>query len=280
MQESTQITEPEGLGSGGTVRAIHVAHSTPARLSANGLRYALFGETGLDPADLDRMVLAVPATIAAALDRKTWYFVPLALTEGRGEGALHRAGGEETMVAPAYTVDLAEFAICHRNVDVPANDQAPATEGVFISTRLLSDRFALAFEFFINAGHAFVDHAGVPAAFSELVWNQALADIRGETSQDAWECRAGALSVAVGSATESKPRVDEKAKLEYVEAAFSDAVAIYLLSLALDFDYSELREREYPLLAPSALAERLRLTAKLFPPTPPYEFSIRYRRRG
>ena len=280
MQESTQTKLPEGLGSGGTVRAIDVAHSTPARLAANGLRYASFGDTGIEAADLERMILAVPATIAAALDRKTWYFVPLALSEGRSEAALHRAGGEETMVAPAYTVDLAEFAICHRNVDVPAGKNEPATEGVFISTRLLSDRFALAFEFFINAGHAFVDHAGVPAAFSELVWNQALADIRGETSQDAWECRAAALSVTAGSAMENKARVDEKARLDYLEAAFSDAVAIYLLSLALDFDYSELREREYPLLAPSALAERLRLTAKLFPPALPYEFSIRYRRRA
>ena len=51
---------------------------------------------------------------------------------------------------------------------------------------------------------------------------------------------------------------------EYIEAAFSDAVAIYMLSLAVDFDYSELREREYPLLAPQALAERLRLVARLF----------------
>jgi hypothetical protein len=279
MQESTQTAVPEGFGGQGTVRPVDVAHS-PARLAANGLRYASFGETGLDPAELERMVLAVPASIAAALDRKTWYFVPLALTEGRSEPGLHRAGHEETIIAPAYTVDLAEFAICHRNVDIPSIDHQPATEGVFISTRLLSDRFALAFEFFINASHAFVDHAGVPASFSDLVWNQALADIRGETSQDAWECRAGALSVAAGSAMENKPRVDEKAKLEYLEAAFSDAVAIYLLSLALDFDYSELREREYPLLAPTALAERLRLVAKLFPPAPPYEFSIRYRRRA
>ena len=63
-------------------------------------------------------------------------------------------------------------------------------------------------------------------------------------------------------------------------SAFSDALAIYLLSLAVDFDYSELREREYPLLAPAALAERLRLVAHLFPPNPGYEFSIRYRRRA
>ena len=92
--------------------------------------------------------------------------------------------------------------------------------------------------------------------------------------QDAWEFRATALGRADGSA-----RVDERARGEYLEAAFSDAIAIYLLSLAIDFDYSELREREYPLLAPQALAERLRLVAKLFPPNPEYEFAIRYRRR-
>jgi hypothetical protein len=74
--------------------------------------------------------------------------------------------------------------------------------------------------------------------------------------------------------------VDEKERGMYLESAFSDAVAIYLLSLALDFDYSELREREYPLLAPAALAARLKLVAELFPPNPAYEFSVKYRRRA
>ena len=48
------------------------------------------------------------------------------------------------------------------------------------------------------------------------------------------------------------------------ESTFSDALAIYQLSLSVDFDYSELREREYPLLAPQALADRLRLAARCF----------------
>ena len=73
--------------------------------------------------------------------------------------------------------------------------------------------------------------------------------------------------------------LDEKAKTAYVHAAFADAIAIYLLSLTLDFDYMDLREREYPLLAASALAERLRAVAALFPPNPGYEFQILYRRR-
>ena len=60
--------------------------------------------------------------------------------------------------------------------------------------------------------------------------------------------------------------IDEKARNNFLEAAFSDAVAIYQLSLAVDFDYSELREREYPLLAPQALR---RPPPSRRPPLPP-----------
>jgi hypothetical protein len=74
--------------------------------------------------------------------------------------------------------------------------------------------------------------------------------------------------------------VDEKAKSDYLTAAFADAIAIYLLSLCLDVDYYELREREYPLLAPSALAERLKKIAELFPPNPGFQFNIFYKRRS
>ena len=247
------------------IQAAQVIRDAVVRQAPNGIRYAAFGDNTLEDRDLERMVQAVPVAISGAISRKSYYFVPLALSEDRGS--------EATMVASAYTPELGDQAICHRNV---THD---GTEGVFISTRLLGDRFALAFEFFINVGHAFVDAVGVPQAFDELVWGQALSDVRGETSQDAWESRG----LALGSKTEKidgKPAIDEKAKTAYLESTFSDAVAIYQLSLSVDFDYSELREREYPLLAPLALADRLRLVARLFPPNPTYEFSIRYRRRA
>ena len=175
----------------------------------------------------------------------------------------------------------------------------------------MGDRFALSFEFFINVAHAFVDQTGVPQSFSDLVWKQALDNVRGETSMDAWESRnlafgrpanaqpdplppAARRNRNFGSSFSAKNRsftapatqpiatsaIDEKERTAYLEAAFSDAVAIYLLSLALDLDYSELREREYPLLAPAALAARLKLVAELFPPNPAYEFAVRYRRRA
>ena len=262
---------------GGLVQATQVAKDAAVRNSPNGIRFAAFGETGLDDAELVRMVQAVPASVGAALTKKSYYFVPLTLAEGRTPEAGHRSGNEATMISPVYTTELADLAICHRNVMLgPAESDG---EGVFISTRLLSDRFSLAFEFFINVGHAFVDEAGVSEGFAELAWNQAVADVRGETSQDAWESRSQAIGGGENAMRDGKPRVDEKAKTDFLEAAFSDAVAIYLLSLSVDFDYSELREREYPLLAPQALAERLRMVAGLFPPNPDYEFAIRYRRR-
>jgi hypothetical protein len=247
------------------VQAAHVIHEATVRHAANGIRFASFGDNNLEDKDLARMVQAVPLAIAGALTRKTYYFVPLALND--------RRGSETTLIAPSYTPEFGDQAICHRNV---THD---GTEGVFISTRLLGDRFALAFEFFINVGHAFVDVIGVPEAFDQLVWKQALADVRGETSQDAWESRNLSLASKTDK-IDGKPIIDEKAKSSFLESAFSDAVAIYQLSLSVDFDYSELREREYPLLAPQALADRLRLVAKLFPPNPSYEFAIRYRRRA
>ncbi len=261
----------------GLVQATQVAREADVRQAANGIRFAVFGDAGLDDVELARMVQAVPSSVAAALARKSYYFVPLALAEGRaGEAAGHRKGNEVTMISPEYTAELADLAICHRNVALGTGEDGG--EGVFISSRLLNDRFSLAFEFFINVGHAFVDEAGVSESFAELAWNQAVADVRGETSQDAWESRSAALG-GDGSAQDGKPRIDEKAKTDFLEAAFSDAMAIYMLSLSVDFDYSELREREYPLLAPQALADRLRLVAKLFPPNADYEFAIRYRRR-
>jgi hypothetical protein len=239
--------------------AAKVAQEASVRQSDNGLCYATFGEVHLAGEELERIVQAVPGVVAHALRQRAWYFVPLAIGEN-----------EDTVVAPDYTVDLGDRAICHRNV------RFGGSECIFISTRLMQDRFALAFEFFINVGHHFVEAVGVPQTFADLVWSQASADVRGETSHDAWESRRRALD---RSADRRPGEVDEKAKSSYLESAFADSVAVYMLSLTIDFDYADLREREYPLLAAPALAERLRHIAELFPPNGGYEFEIRYRRR-
>jgi hypothetical protein len=222
----------------------------------NGICYTTSGDVMLPSDDLERIIGAVPRAIAAALDRKAFYFVPIAIGDG-----------DKTLVAERFDGAPPEGAICHRNID-SGNAQC-----VFISTRLLEDRFSIAFEFYINVGHAFVDKVGMSPEFAELVWSQAAGNVRGETSLDAHEYRRQAHASISG-------RVDEKAKSDYLAAAFSDAIAIYLLSLCLDVDYYELRERDYPLLAPSALGERLKKVAELFPPNPGFQFNIFYKRRS
>jgi hypothetical protein len=224
----------------------------------NGIHYAAWGETHVSETDLERLVGAVPATLSAALSNRTYYFVPLAI-----------ADTGETLIAPGYSVDLGDRAICHRNATFGS------AEAVFLSTRLVEDRFGLAFEFFINVAHNFVESAGVPESFSSLVWSQAEAQVRGETSQDAWETRRRAQDSRI-----SQKGIDERSRNSYFESAFSDSLAIYMLALALDFDYHDLREREYPLLAAPALAERLRQVASLFPANSGYELQILYRRKG
>ena len=238
-----------------------VAQEVQVLQAQNGVCYAQYGDTHLTAQELERIVQAVPNSIATALKKRAYYFVPLTISEN-----------DETLVAPEYTIDFSDRAICHRNV------QFGGSECIFISTRLMQDRFALAFEFFINVGHNFVEAAGVPESFATLVWSQAEAQVRGETSQDAWETRRRAQELRPGQ--KDKPIVDERSRSSYFESAFSDSLAVYMLSLAVDFDYHDLREREYPLLAAPALAERLRHVAALFPPNPGYDFQILYRRKG
>jgi hypothetical protein len=334
MAETVQTGQPRTpqlVRAASLVNAAQIAHDTEVRQSPNGVSFATFGETGLADLDLDRMLETVPTAITAALKANTYYFVPLALREAVAETTENpeadaeallksEAAAGPTMVASAYTDEFSDAAICHRNVELGHGHR-----GVFISTRLMGDRFALSFEFFINVAHAFVDQAGTPEVFADLVWKQALGGVRGETSIDAWETRnlafgrpanaqpeptpvasrrnrglasfsarqrafasddvaaatVGQLNATAQVAqTDAPSSVNEKDRGLYLEAAFSDAVAIYLLSLALDFDYSELREREYPLLSPAALAARLRVVAELYPPNPGYEFAVKYRRRA
>jgi hypothetical protein len=230
-----------------------VVRLTPVSQAVNGICYATAGEIALNSFDLERMVAAVSSRIASALQRKAYYFVPLTVSQG-----------EDTVIADRYDVALSDNAVCHRNLNLGDS------QCVFISTRLMDDKFSVAFEFYINVGHALVEQAGVSRDFAELAWGQVESGVRGETSLDAWEARK--------LATGNGPDV-ERFKNEYLEATFSDTISIYLLSLYLDVDYYDLRERDYPLLAPSALAQRLRKVAELFPPNAGFEFAILFKRR-
>ena len=102
-----------------------VAQQTPVLQSENRLCYAIFADTHITAPELEPIVQAVPNAVAAALTRHAYYFVPLTIGET-----------EETMVAPGYTIDLGDRAMCHRNV------QFDGADCIFISTRLMQDRFA------------------------------------------------------------------------------------------------------------------------------------------
>ncbi len=230
-----------------------VVRQTPVSQAPNGICYACAGEITVAESDVQRMVAAVPDAAAAALKRKAYYFVPLTVNQG-----------DETVIADRYDVGLSDNAVCHRNLDLGDS------QCVFISTRLMDDKFSVAFEFYINVGHAVVEKAGVSQAFADLVWKQVQNKARGETSLDAWESR----KLATGSGPDT-----EKYKNEYLAASFSDAISIYLLSLFIDVDYYDLRERDYPLLAPAQMAERLKKVAELFPANPGFEFAVYYKRR-
>src|SRR6266550_4442111 len=199
-----------------------VVRQTPVSQASNGICYAIAGEVTVSNTDLERMVAAVPVSAAAALERKAYYFVPLTVNQG-----------DETVIADRYDVALSDNAVCHRNLNLGDS------QCVFISTRLMDDKFSVAFEFYINVGHAVVDRAGVSREFADLAWKQVESGVKGETSLDAWESRK--LSTAAGPEA-------EKFKNEYFAASFADAISIYLLSLFLDVDYHDLRERDYPLL--------------------------------
>src|SRR6202521_1983512 len=231
-----------------------VVRMTPVSQAANGVCYATAGENSIGAVDLERRIAAVPGKAAGTLKRKAYYFVPLTVSQG-----------EEVVIADRYDVALSDNAVCHRNLNLGDS------QCVFISTRLMDDKFSVAFEFYINVGHALVERAGVSQNFADLAWQQVEAGVRGETSLDAWEARKFATAHGPDA---------EKYKNEYLAASFADAISIYLLALYLDVDYYDLRERDYPRLAPTPMAERLRKIAEIFPPNPGFEFNIYYRRRG
>ena len=273
-----------------------------SRTAANGLRFAFLGDgVGSGKAGpahtseeaLLRLVNVVPSSLAAILAQTTYAFVPLALSGARlcGSDAADAASqsNDSTLISLHATPDLVDRAICHRNAEVQGKDF------VFLSALLHNDSFALAFEFFINIAHDLVDISSMPLSFGDLLAQQAAAGVRGETSIDAWEHRIAAFgpqpdhgdtpsrtrsTVPAPSSRVRTPAEKDQALRDYRNSAFADSVAIYLLAVFLDFDYADLREREYPMLVPPALAARLRAVQALYPPNPGYQFQILYRRRG
>jgi len=65
----------------------------PVSQAPNGVCYAYLGEITLSPSDFERMVAAVPVAIAAALQKKAYYFVPLTVMQD-----------EDVVIAERYDV--------------------------------------------------------------------------------------------------------------------------------------------------------------------------------
>src|SRR5688572_21082740 len=110
-----------------TRSATDLVRSVAVTQAANGMCFASAGEAPVPSSELERMVGAVPRAIAALLDRKAYYFVPLVISSG-----------EQTLVAEQFSPDLVDTAVCHRNVALGDS------QCVFISTRLMDDRFSVA----------------------------------------------------------------------------------------------------------------------------------------
>src|SRR5205823_3386986 len=87
----------------GTRPALEVIRSAPVSQAPNGVCYATVGELPLGAAELERMIAAIPRAVAAGLERKAYYFVPLTVSLG-----------DETVIADRYDVALSDQAVCHR----------------------------------------------------------------------------------------------------------------------------------------------------------------------
>src|SRR5260370_30526617 len=85
--------------------------------ASNGMCYAVTGEVTLPEADLERMVNPVPRSIAAALDRKAFYFLPLAASES-----------DKKLIAAHYDSPLTDRALRHPHI------HCSHTPSVFTST--------------------------------------------------------------------------------------------------------------------------------------------------
>src|SRR5207302_11180635 len=111
-----------------TVPAADVVRTANVAQASNGVCYALVGENTISLQDVERAVGAVPPAIAAALQRKAYYFVPLTVGEG-----------DDTRIAERYDTELSDRAVCHRNYNVGGS------QCVFLSTRVLHDKSFVAF---------------------------------------------------------------------------------------------------------------------------------------
>ncbi len=254
----------------GLTHAGNVVQESPLRESPNGVRFAQFGETNLVLADLERLVQAVPNSIASVLIDRAFYFVPLALAERSGDLPKGVSEPSETLIAAAFSPEWSELAVCHRDVRLGSR------EGIFISTRLLGEPLRPRLRVlhqrrprlrrYRRHSRALL-RAGLGAGARRRPWRnqpRCLGQPHRRAPPPA-RPKARCRSTRRPSRSTSRPPSPTPSPSTSSRSPSTSTTPNYASA-------------EYPLLAPQPLAERLRLVARLFPPNSGYEFAIRYRR--
>jgi hypothetical protein len=205
--------------------------------------------------NLARMVATVPRSLVPRLDRAATYFVPWLYKQRRSVAI-------DTHPAPAGET---RKELCH-HVDVK-----PQGKLLLISLGFYAhDSYGLAMEFFDKVAYLATLEAESRDDFPQLLRQQLAADAKmGELTPDAWEWRQ-ALAKAKPGASENE------AWENYRRAVETDTLGLYMASLFTDIFYEDLFEpdAEYPLLAPDAVYERVRMAERLYPANRGYSLQI------
>ncbi|MEI9970287.1 MAG: hypothetical protein WDM87_17340 [Terracidiphilus sp.] len=181
----------------------------------------------------------------------------------------------ENLVAPAYTVELGDRAVCHRNATFGD------TEAVFLSTRLVEDRFGLAFEFFINVAHNFVEVAGVPESFATLVGRKPRHRFAEKPAWTHGRRARRALEPRNGGKTSGTNGIDERAPQRFFRVVIlRRSCRLYALARCRLRLPRSARARVPAAGRPRNWPSAYVTWPFLFPSNVGYEFQIHYRRKG
>jgi len=230
--------------------------SGQVRTAENGLVYAVVPaaaavvgeerseERGEAVGVLDRLVTAVPRSLVPRLGRSACYFVPWLLKQRRSVVVgLEPAPEGET-----------RKELCH-HLDVK-----PGANLLLISLMFYEhDSYGLAMEFFDKVAYLAALEPDAREEFAQLLRRQIETGKPGEITAEAWEWRTGLA--------EANAAAQAEAWQNYLRAAETDALGLYMASLYTDIFYEDLFETEpgFPPLSPDLVYERVRAAERLYP---------------
>lgn len=225
--------------------------SSQVRTGDNGLVYAVVtaapaanGNGHGAQRELERMVSAVPRDLVPRLGRSACYFVPWLVKQRRSVvvGLAPAAEGESRK------------ELCH-HLDIK-----PGANLLLISLQYYEhDSYGLAMEFFDKIAYLAALEPDAREDFGQLLRQQLEAAKSGEITADAWEWRKGFAEASAAAQPE--------AWQNYLRAAETDAMGLYMASLYTDIFYEDLFEAApgFPPLAPELVYARVRAAERLYP---------------